>query len=87
MERGNTKPEIREASLDRFSVQDFEATSIAQTASAAGIRKAWLYSHFESKPAYPAVFQGLSEVRSFPLLPALCDIQKIYGGSYGQLCG
>lgn len=37
MDRGNTKPEIREASLDRFSVQDFEATSIAQTASAAGI--------------------------------------------------
>lgn len=37
MDRGNAKPEIREASLDRFSVQGFEATSIAQTASAAGI--------------------------------------------------
>ena len=51
MERGNTKQDILEASLDLFSVQGFEATSISQIAGAVGIRKASLYSHFESKQA------------------------------------
>ena len=51
MERGNTKQEILEASLELFSVQGFEATSISQIASAVGIRKASLYSHFGSKQA------------------------------------
>ena len=51
MDRGNTKQEILEAALDLFSVQGFEATSISQIAGAVGIRKASLYSHFESKQA------------------------------------
>ena len=51
MEKGNTKQEILEASLELFSVQGFEATSISQIADAVGIRKASLYSHFESKQA------------------------------------
>lgn len=51
MEKGNTKQEILEAALDLFSVQGFEATSISQIADAVGIRKASLYSHFESKQA------------------------------------
>ena len=51
MERGNTKKEILEAALELFSIQGFEATSISQIASAVGIRKASLYSHFESKQA------------------------------------
>ena len=51
MDRGNTKQEILEASLELFSVQGFEATSISQIASAVGIRKASLYSHFGSKQA------------------------------------
>lgn len=51
MERGNTKQEILNASLDLFSVQGFEATSISQIADAVGIRKASLYSHFENKQA------------------------------------
>lgn len=51
MERGNTKQEILNAALELFSVQGFEATSISQIASAVGIRKASLYSHFESKQA------------------------------------
>lgn len=51
MDRGNTKQEILEASLDLFSVQGFEATSISQIAGVVGIRKASLYSHFESKQA------------------------------------
>ena len=51
MDRGNTKQEILEAALDLFSVQGFEATSISQIASAVGIRKASLYSHFENKQA------------------------------------
>ena len=51
MDRGNTKREILEASLNLFSVQGFEATSISQIASAVGIRKASLYSHFENKQA------------------------------------
>ena len=51
MDRGNTKQEILEASLELFSVQGFEATSISQIADAVGIRKASLYSHFDSKQA------------------------------------
>lgn len=51
MEKGNTKQEILEASLELFSVQGFEATSVSQIADAVGIRKASLYSHFESKQA------------------------------------
>lgn len=51
MERGNTKQAILEAALELFSVQGFEATSISQIASAVGIRKASLYSHFENKQA------------------------------------
>ena len=51
MERGNRKQEILEAALDLFSVQGYEATSIAQIAEAVGIRKASLYSHFENKQA------------------------------------
>ena len=51
MERGNTKKEILEASLELFSIQGFEATSISQIANAVGIRKASLYSHFENKQA------------------------------------
>ena len=51
MERGNTRQEILEISLELFSVQGYEATSISQIAGAVGIRKASLYSHFESKQA------------------------------------
>ena len=51
MERGNTKQEILEASLELFSVQGFEATSISRIANAVGVRKASLYSHFGSKQA------------------------------------
>ena len=51
MDRGNTKQAILEASLELFSVQGFEATSISQIANAVGIRKASLYSHFDSKQA------------------------------------
>lgn len=51
MEKVNTKQEILEAALDLFSVQGFEATAISQIADAVGIRKASLYSHFESKQA------------------------------------
>ena len=51
MDRGSTKQEILKASLELFSVQGFEATSISQIADAVGIRKASLYSHFDSKQA------------------------------------
>ena len=51
MDRGNTKQEILKAALGLFSVQGFEATSISQIASAVGIRKASLYSHFVNKQA------------------------------------
>lgn len=49
MEKGNTKEQILAVSLDLFSVNGFEATSIARIADAVGIRKASLYSHFENK--------------------------------------
>ena len=51
MDKGNTKREILNVALDLFSTQGFEATSISQIAEAVGIRKASLYSHFESKQA------------------------------------
>ena len=51
MDRGNTRQRILDAALELFSVQGFEATSTSQIASAVGIRKASLYSHFESKQA------------------------------------
>ena len=51
MDRGNTKHDILEVALELFSVQGFESTSISQIASAVGIRKASLYSHFENKQA------------------------------------
>ena len=50
-ERRNTKQEILDAALTLFSTQGYEATSISQLADAVGIRKASLYSHFESKQA------------------------------------
>lgn len=50
-EKGNTKQEISDAALNLFSVQGYEATSVSQIAEAVGIRKASLYSHFESKQA------------------------------------
>lgn len=48
-EKGNTKREILDVSLDLFSTQGYEATSVSQIAEAVGIRKASLYSHFGSK--------------------------------------
>ena len=48
-EKGSTKQEILEASLDLFSTQGYEATSMSQISEAVGIRKASLYSHFASK--------------------------------------
>ena len=49
MEKGNTREELLDVALDLFSVNGYEATSISQIADAVGIRKASLYSHFESK--------------------------------------
>lgn len=51
MDHGNTKQEILEVALELFSVKGFEATSLSMVADAVGIRKASLYSHFESKQA------------------------------------
>ena len=45
----STKQDILDVSLDLFSTNGFEATSIGQIADAVGIRKSSLYSHFESK--------------------------------------
>ena len=51
MDKGGTKREILDAALELFSVQGYGATSVSQIADAVGIRKASLYSHFESKQA------------------------------------
>ncbi len=40
MEKGKTKQAILEASLELFSKQGFEATSVSQIAELVGIRKA-----------------------------------------------
>ena len=44
-----TRERILETALALFSVQGYEATSVAEIASAVGIRKASLYSHFACK--------------------------------------
>lgn len=78
MDRGNTKQEILEASLDLFSVQGFEATSISQIADAVGIRKASLYSHFEGKQAIldALVKDVLISMRNIPFLQGRIGINS-----------
>lgn len=77
MDRGNTKQEILDAALELFSVQGFEATSIAQIAGAVGIRKASLYSHFENKQAIlDALVQEVLEQYEEHSLFARADWEK-----------
>ena len=49
MEKVTTRQAILNAALELFSTQGYEATAVSQIAGAVGIRKASLYSHFESK--------------------------------------
>ena len=58
----STKKKIVNAALDLFTTQGFEATSVSQLADAVGIRKASMYSHFESKQdILNALMQNISE--------------------------
>ena len=78
MNRGNTKQVILEAALELFSVQGFEATSIAQIAGAVGIRKASLYSHFENKQAIlDALVQEVLEQYEMYSVFAKTDWEKV----------
>ena len=81
MVRGNTKQEILDAALELFSLQGFEATSISQIAGAVGIRKASLYSHFESKQAIldAIVKEVLAQYEEHSLF-ARADWEKDTGG-------
>ena len=80
MDRGNTKQDILEAALELFSVQGFEATSISQIASAVGIRKASLYSHFDSKQAIlDALVQEVLEQYAMHSIFARADWEKDAG--------
>ena len=82
MEQGNTKQEILAAALELFSVQGFEATSISQIASAVGIRKASLYSHFENKQAIlDALVQEVLEQYGKHSLFARTDWEKDAGSA------
>ena len=77
MDRGNRKQEILGAALELFSVQGFEATSIAQIADAVEIRKASLYSHFENKQAIlDALVQEVLEQYEGHSLFARADWEK-----------
>ena len=80
MDRGNTKQVILDAALELFSVQGFEATSIAQIAGTVGIRKASLYSHFENKQAIlDALVQEVLEQYEEHSLFARADWEKDAG--------
>ena len=80
MARGNTKQEILDAALELFSVQGFEATSIAQIVGTVGIRKASLYSHFENKQAIlDALVQEVLEQYEEHSLFARADWEKDAG--------
>ncbi len=82
MDRGNKKQEIQAAALELFSVQGFEATSISQIASAVGIRKASLYSHFENKQAIlDALVQEVLEQYGKHSLFARTDWEKDAGSA------
>lgn len=59
MELDGTKKRILEAALELFSVKGYESTSLSQIAEAVGIRKASLYSHFESKQEILDVLIGI----------------------------
>ena len=52
VEQGSTKKAILDKALDLFSVQGYEATSIAQIANAVGIRKASMYSTLKASRKY-----------------------------------
>ena len=74
IEKGNTKQEILSAALDLFSTQGYEATSVSQIAEAVGIRKASLYSHFESKQGIlDALMQNVLEQYEKHSIFANCD--------------
>ena len=67
-------------SLELFSVRGFEATSISQIANAVGIRKASLYSHFESKQAIlDALVEGVLEQYGRNSIFARADWEKDAG--------
>ena len=81
MERGHTKQQILEASLELFSIQGVEATSISQIADAVGIRKASLYSHFENKQAIlDALVKEVLEQYAAHSIFARADQEKDAGG-------
>ena len=84
MEKRNKKQKILEAALELFSIQGFEATSVSQIADAVGIRKASLYSHFESKQAIlDALVQEVLEQYEEHSLFARADWEKD-AGSFPQ---
>ena len=81
MDRGNTKQAILDASLNLFSMQGFEATSISQIADAVGIRKASLYSHFENKQAIlDAIVKNVLEQYEKHSIFARADREKYTAG-------
>ena len=86
MEKGNTKSEILNTALELFSTQGFEATSVSQIADAVGIRKASLYSHFESKQAIldALVKRVLEEYEKKSVLAAYK--RQSGGGVYPETC-
>ena len=80
MERGNTKQDILAAALDLFSVNGFEGTSLSMIAEAVGIRKASLYSHFDSKQAIlDALVENVLEQYNRRSLFARTDPTALFG--------
>lgn len=63
MEKNNTKQAMLDTALELFSVQGFEAASVAQIADAVGIRKASVYSHFGSKPGALAFHRAVRKAQ------------------------
>lgn len=85
MEKASTKQDILNAALNLFSTQGFEATSVLQIAGAVGIRKASLYSHFESKQAIldALIKQVLDE---YAKKSVFAKPRGQSGGAYPQTC-
>jgi len=59
MKTSESKMKILNVSLDLFSQKGFEGTSVAEIAENVGIKKASLYSHFDSKQE---IFETLIEL-------------------------
>ena len=93
LEMSESKMRILQAALDLFSKNGVEATSVGMIADQVGIRKASLYSHFDSKQdIFDTLFTYVTEryeensyFTNFRELAVSTDVERIITQVKGQL--